>query len=107
MNQYLDAQTVKLFSNTDDFMPPIFVQDKVDASGEPHEGWVNSATWCFDIHFMQEPNLVDAMRELIRKDGQINLVRAQRLFVQSGIPITSDCVGNVWIAEIVDHFLTK
>ncbi len=107
-HQYLDEDTVEMYSDDDTFCSPIFVNHLQLAEGKPHQGWVNSATWCFNLYFMQEPKLCEALRRLIRKDGTINLDRAIKLFSRrSGIRIDKECEGKVFVPEIIDTFLKE
>ncbi len=107
-HQYLDKQTVEMFSDEDTFKAPLFCDREDLISGEPYQGWVNAATWCFALYFGQEPKLQDALRALIRKDGTINPDRALKLFSwNSGIRIDKDCEGYVFIPEIIGHFLAE
>ncbi len=107
MSQYLDKQTVEMYRDTETFREPTFVFYREMAGGLSHEGWVNAATWCFDLYFMQERKLQDALRALIRRDGTINMSRAQKLFYWSGIRIDKECEGIVLVGEVVAHFLEQ
>jgi len=108
MNQYLDAQTVEMFSDEDCYRQPLFCDVKSEMGGSPYQGWVNAATWCFNLYFFQESKLIEALRNLVRKDGTINPGRALKLFSwTSGIRIDKDCEGNVYTPEIIEFFLKQ
>jgi len=95
-----------MFSDTETFKAPTFCLHRSEAGGEgDYEGWVNSATHTFNLYFMQEPKCIEAIRQLIRKDGTINHERALRLFRWTGLPIDRDCEGLVFVPEIVENYL--
>lgn len=77
-----------------------------------YQGWLNSATWCFNLYFMQEQELVQALERLRRtSDRKINYKRAQRLFNQSQYNgsmhrVDDWCEGSVSYMEIVDNYLS-
>lgn len=108
LEQYVNSDTVAMFSDADQFRSPMFCCDPIsECDDETYEDWVNSATYTFNLHFMQEPKCIAALRDLIRRDGTINFVRAQKLFLWTGIPVTHDCEGLVYVREIVDMFLAE
>lgn len=76
---------------------------------KPYQGWSNSATWCFNLYFLQERSNYQALLRLIRKDGTINQTRAIRLFNQAGTRLQVDewCEGNINIPEILENFETE
>jgi hypothetical protein len=78
----------------------------------PCQGWSNSATWCFNLYFMQERKLIDELIHLIRKDNTINYSRAATLFNRFQInnqmeQIDDDSEGCVNVVEIIDTFLEE
>lgn len=74
-----------------------------------YKGWRNSATWCFNLYFMGEKELIADLECLRRKDRTINYNRAQKLFndAQYGRMhrVDSWCQGAVDYKEIVDAYL--
>lgn len=79
---------------------------KMNQGIKPYQGWSNSATWCFNLYFMQECEYYEALKDLIRKDGTINEDRAIKLFNQSNIRIDIDdwCEGYINVPEILKEF---
>lgn len=73
---------------------------------KPYQGWSNSATWCFNLYFLQERKNYNDLLRLIRKDGTINQTRAVKLFSWSGIRDKIDewCEGNINVPEILEEF---
>jgi hypothetical protein len=75
-----------------------------------YQGWLNSATYTFNLYFMQEENLQNRLRRLRRQDGKINYDKATKLFHEAQClrlmeQIDDDCEGPVDVKEIVDNFL--
>lgn len=102
---YLDRQTAEMYA-TDDFVEPTFFTLAVLHRRDEFEGWHNEATCIFNLYFMQEPKLQDALRGLITKKGLINENRAIRLFRNSGIAIDKRLSGiPVFVPEIINSFL--
>lgn len=69
-----------------------------------YQGWSNSATWSFNLLFLQERVNYESLKNLIRKDGTINKGRAVRLFNQAHIQVEDWCEGYVNVAEILGEF---
>ena len=107
MNQYLDNQTVERYSDDKTFKGCTWTDDRELIGGQPCQGWVNSATWCFALYFGQEQKLLDAFNALVRKDGTVHYRRAEKLFNRSGIRIDRDCEGNVYVLEVIESLLPK
>ncbi len=79
---------------------------KINQEFDQYQGWSNSATWCFNLLFLQEQANYNALKNLIRKDGTINPDRAIRLFNHAGIrlQISEWCEGNINVPEILEEF---
>ena len=84
--------------------------------GEPHEGFVNAATWMFALYFGQERKNMEALEKLRRKDGEFNPARVVSLFWtaylgQGGLQMEKldDWVGEqvVHAGEVLSHLTTK
>jgi hypothetical protein len=85
----------------------------VNKGDTPHEGWSNSATWCFNLYLLQERSHYEALLALRRKDGKINydraflLMRSAAYCTRNPILIDNWCEGMVIVSEIVDAFLSE
>lgn len=79
---------------------------KMNQGIKPYQGWSNSATWCFNLYFLQECKNYEALKALIRKDGTINENRAIKLFNRSNIcsQIDNWCEGDINVPEILNEF---
>lgn len=93
------------------FKKPVFAagicQQYMFKGSEEYQDWRNSATWCFNLYFMQERHLQDQLAALRRKDGKIHLRKAERLFKHSRIEIDEWCEGVVDVEEILRHFMAQ
>lgn len=108
-NTVIEDRKVSLFC-TD---PAHFRVMKQLKAWKDHQGWSNSATWCMFLYFTQTDRWIKAMRQLIRKDGTINVGRAGRLLNQAqfdpriddNIQVDDWCEGLINVPEFVAEFL--
>ena len=84
-----------------------FKQRHKSKGWKEYQGWSNSTTWCYNLYFFQERVNYEAMTNLIRKDGTINIDRAQKLMWRAGVEIDYWCEGAVNVNEIVENFLRR
>ena len=82
--------------------------------GKPaHEGWSNSATWCFNLYLTQSQYWMDELRQLVRRDGKVNLSRVVRLFLRAQMATLDSCAvddwceGNINVREVVEDFFEQ
>jgi hypothetical protein len=77
-----------------------------------YEGWVNKATWEFNLLFFQEPWLCSSFINFRRLDGTFNEDRVIRLFNQSQYGrrmelIDKHSLGIVDVKEIINNWMEQ
>jgi hypothetical protein len=77
-----------------------------------YQGWCNTATWEFNLYFLQEEQLIQRLLNLRISTGKINYNRAAKLFHEAQCrnlmeQLSDDAEGSVNVTEIVDAFLAE